>query len=240
MRAKRGNNRNETTYGTNEFPLKPFAHVYPCQYNTITNKWEVMPKTAFEAQILRKQLATDSLERYTILNYEKLLDLNSVMWCIDFGEIKRQNTTLVQQDPRPLYKLGVYHGSGHSGEASTYKYTLSQADMFAMSIQRFYTRYDNAILNKTYYDKLISNNQFTENLFLTMKGSIGMKSASNNKDENRTLSYEQYSNCKRDTDTMSDVPSSIFKEPKPRADRCLSAYNPTTKELVVQFLPKTC
>ena len=48
MRAKTGNNRNETTYGTNELPLKPFAHVYPCKMNTTSKKWEIMPKTAYE------------------------------------------------------------------------------------------------------------------------------------------------------------------------------------------------
>ena len=113
--------------------------------------------------------------------------------------------------------------------------------MFAFSVQRFYTRYTAGTTttpNKTYYDKLISNNQFTKQLFVAMQGIIGLNKTSTDTSDNRTLSYGQYSNCKRDTDTITDEPSTrLLKEPKPRADRCISAYNPKTEELVVQFLP---
>ena len=121
--------------------------------------------------------------------------------------------------------------------------------MHAMSMQRFYMRYAEgglfSLQNKTYYDKLIASSQFTKDLFTSMQKLIGVDSSGDDgtesvdRSKNLYLSYEQYSNCVRDTDTTTNAPPKVLvlKYPKARADRCISGYNTRTKELVIQYLP---
>ena len=146
------------------------------------------------------------------------------------------------RDMRPLYRFG----SDSTTNEFTCNYAMSRFDTFSRCDQRFYTRYAQGGIqnNKVYYDKLISGSQFTKELFTSMQTLIdvedsGAGSGKVDKNKNRTLSYEQYSNCTRDTDTTADKPPAVvaLKYPKARSDRCMSAYNQITKELVVQFMP---
>ena len=155
-------------------------------------------------------------------------------WCVDFNELTSTNDQV--RDLRPLYVFWF----DNVKDKFKLKYVMSKEDMFALSVRRFYTRFlgnGKAGQNTDFYAKLISNEQFTKEFFHEMKNVIPLNPASTDVNANKQLYYEQYSWGKRDTDTVSNTPSRTLKEPKPRADRCVSAYNPTTKELVVQFMP---
>ena len=231
--------KSRTIYARNDLPLVPMAHVRPCVYNSKTSAWEVMPKSDFETIVTVKQLSTDVLERYRVMDHRKLFDSTKVKWCVDFNELFAKNNAT--KDLRPMYSFG-FDNSTNNFE---FKPVLSKENMFRMSVRRFYTRYELnkfSLNNQAFYDKPKSSGQFTDSFLTSLEGSItpALKPTSTNKSDNRSVTYAQYSNCERDTDTTTDKPpdtAELLTEPKPRADRCVSAYNPTTGELVVQFMP---
>ena len=228
----------KTIYAENDLPLVPMAHIRPCFYNNNTSEWEVMLKSDFETNVNVKQLSTDVLERYKVMDHRKLFDATKVKWCVDFNELFAKNNST--KNLRPMYTLGF----DNSTNAFEFKSVLLKEDMYRMSVRRFYTRYEKnkfSTNNQAFYDKLKSGGQFVESFLTALEASItpALKPTSRNKSDNRSITYAQYSNCERDTDTTTDKPNTmgLIKEPKPRADRCVSAYNPTTGELVVQFMP---
>ena len=238
-RTSTTNNKNETASGQNNLALKPSTHVFPCTFNKISRKWEVVDKKDFEEEYKVKQLATDTIETYKVMDCQKLFGKNNkVKWCVDFGELDSVEEHR-QRDLRQMYKIWF----DRDAEVFRFRYVMSKEDMYAMSVRRFYTRFvgdddeRKPSPNAKFYNKLISSGQFTKRFFREMKGVIPLDPLSDDVNANKHLYYEQYVRCRRDTDTATNTPSATLNEPRPRVERCVSAYNPITKELVVQFMP---
>ena len=225
--------KNETNFSSRgDIPLVPMARIYLCVMETGNGShYRKLLKTEFEHKVRVKQLSRDITEEFKIVDSVKLFNFN-VMWCVDFGEIKRLYTgDKWDEDLRAMYNI-VYDTKTNE---ITCKYEFELADLFALSVPRFYTRYsDKALSTDIYNAQLNAHSQFSTALFKQFKYNSGISN-----DGSAVITCEQYNHCKRDTDTITAAPivSSLRIKPKHRADRCLSAYNKTTKELVIQFMP---
>ena len=183
--------KSRTIYARNDLPLVPMAHIRPCVYKSKTSAWEVMPKSDFETIVTVKQLSTDVLERYRVMDHRKLFDSTKVKWCVDFNELFAKNNAT--KDLRPIYSFG-FDNSTNNFE---FKPVLSKENMFRMSVRRFYTRYvlnKFSLNNQAFYDKLKSSGQFTDSFLTTLEGSItpALKPTSTNKSDNRSVTYAHY------------------------------------------------
>ena len=203
--------------------------------NTTTSEYELIPKANITDVLKIKDLTTDTELSYEVLNRKKFFTAN-LAWGYKENNIFHDddNSKLNTVKWLPLIKI--------ANDANTNKVYLEyvvQPHTYALCVERFYSRYvrgDNSV-NTLFNEKLIIHNAFLPHTMEELNKHLG-GDVNNDK-----ILYKQTIHGKVDIDAQSDPAlydgpnRTNLVVPKFRMNRMLSAYNKTTGEVCVQFLP---
>ena len=206
----------------------------PCAQ--IKKKWVPMSKNDYSKMLQVKLLAKDKLETYSVLDNTKLFDTTKVSWCANVTPSSSSIATTIFE---PILKIAY----DETNCKFNFQYEMSDTTLYDITVLRFFSRFrttpanaKTSLNNKKFYDQLISNEQFNMNFYEKLGKTIEYRNFTP-----RSIVYKQILHggsvsAKNSRDEASTAGGSP-KEPRLRLERCLTAYNPTTKEFVVQCMP---
>ena len=202
-------------------------NLYPClQANdSSTSKWIKMDKSEHSISLPIKYLHEDTIETYSVLNYKKLFDDTKVRWCADLYSGTNEKLS-------PVLKIGY----DSTAEKYKFQYAISDSTLLRICVLRFFSRYrrtlsSTVVSNKTFYDKLTSHNQFSSSFYSKLSKAVADFGSKRGTIYKQRLNGGSHINP-RDESNLQSLPVNL----KFRLERCLTAYNQTSKEFVIQFM----
>lgn len=204
--------------------------------NATTNEYELVPKADITDVIKIKDRTTDTELTYEVLGRKKFFFAN-LAWGYKENTIFHDddNSKLNTVKWLPLIKIV----NDVNINDKVYLEYVVRPHTYALCVERFYSRYvrgDDSV-NSLFNKQLVKHNHFLPHTMEELN-----KHLAGNADNDKIL-YKQIIHGKVDKDAQSD--STLYNEinrvspvvPKFRMNRMLSAYNKTTGEVCVQFLP---